>query len=385
MNSEISMMIVAGEASGETHGAALAKELLRRNPYIRLFGIGGKQMANAGVTLKYTVNDLGVTGFTEVIARLPIILKAMRWCLEECKSKRPIAAILIDYPDFNLRLAKKLKKLGIRVIYYISPQMWAWRSGRVKIVQEIVDRMLVIFPFEKRWYQSRGVDVCYVGHPLVEKYVHVIDRETSRKNFQVADHEILLAVLPGSRTNEIERMLPVFLESIKKLSGKIPALRCVLPLASTLERSYIESYIGENYPYLEIFEGDISEILPGADFAWVTSGTATLDVALSEVPMVIVYKTSLISYWLAKMLIDIPFIGMLNLVAGKEIAPELIQNQMTSENLILETMKMIDSPILRKQKKDQLRELKVLLGLGGASRNAANEIFSICGLDEGLS
>jgi lipid-A-disaccharide synthase len=371
------IFIAAGEASGDLHGGALARSLVSLDPDIELFGIGGKSMESAGVTLGYHVQDLGVTGFTEVVGKLNKIIKALRWAVSICREKQPDAAVLIDYPDFNLRLAKRLHKLGIKVVYFVSPQLWAWRSGRVKLIEKYIERMLVLFPFEEEWYRTRGVMARYVGNPVVDHMQNLPDRSHCRSALNIPENSFLIALLPGSRRNEVQRILPVFIRAAGILQ-RDSSVEFVLPVASSLTREYIDTILSPEIGHVTISELPASQVLQAADFAWVTSGTATLETALTRTPMVIVYKTSTVSYLLARMLVKIPYIGMVNLVAESEVAPELIQGDVTPENILAETRAVLQNPDLLTSKQEKLNAVADRMGMSGASDRAAAEIMAVC-------
>lgn len=379
MTDKNEFMIIAGEASGDLHGGALVSQLSKLIPDALFFGIGGHDMEAAGVDLGYHVRDLGVTGFTEVLGKLPVVIKAMRWAIAEARRRHPKAAILIDYPDFNLRLAKKLS--GITpVIYYVSPQLWAWRPGRVNIIARHVTKMLVLFPFEADWYRERGVDAVYVGNPVVDRLANTPSREHCRQILQIDDNIPMLALLPGSRPNEIQRIFPIFIDAVKRLRQSLPNLMCFVPVATTLTKSMIEQMIPTGMEAVHAVDQNAPVVLKAADFAWVTSGTATLETALAQTPMIIVYKTSFISYHLAKYLVRIPFIGMANLVAGEEVARELIQGDAVPETLVHATLPLLTDPQKLLKQKQRLDIVRRNLDHGGASARAAQAVLAACGI-----
>lgn len=374
------LLIVAGEASGDLHGGALARSIQTIAPDTRLFGIGGESMRDAGVDIRIDARDLAVTGFTEVTGRIFTIWKAMRWAVDACRREKPDAAVLIDYPDFNLRLAKRLHRLGVRIAYYVSPQLWAWRPGRVKTVSECVDRMIVLFPFEKGWYQQRGVDARYVGNPVVDRMRHFPNHMESRRRLDIGEDRFLIALMPGSRQNEIKRILPVFARAAVRIRNEFP-VDFILPVAPSIHQSYLQRFLDASGVSIRLSSEPSPVALKAADFAWVTSGTATLETALAGTPMIVVYKTSTISYLLARMLVKVDHIGMVNLVAGEEVAPELIQGRVTPRNLVMLTRPVLENRASLEPLWRNLAAVNRAMGEGGASDRAAEEVIDLCSSD----
>lgn len=374
--------IIAGEASGDLHGSNLIHELRKKDAAAEIRCWGGDKMQEAGAILVKHYKELAFMGFLEVIKNLRTILKNIKFCKEDILQYNPTALILIDYPGFNLRIAKWAKEQGIKVIYYISPQVWAWKENRVKLIKECVDKMLVILPFEKEFYQKWNYEVEYVGHPLVE----VIEGfGTGDSESGIANSKPLLpnsklpipglpviALLPGSRQQEILKKLPIMLEVAKHF----PAYQFVVAKAPGLEESF---YAGLLAPYNNVSSvvNKTYDLLVQSKAALVTSGTATLETALFGVPEVICYKGSSFSYQIAKRLIKIKFIGLVNLIMNKEVVKELIQEELTVENLRHELNELLNNPAKQKQIKEDYILLKDLLGKGGhASANAAGSIYA---------
>lgn len=362
--------IISGEASGDLHGSNLIKELTKRDADADIRCWGGDKMQEAGATLVKHYKDLAFMGFLEVLKNLSTILKNISFCKQDILEYKPTALVLIDYPGFNLRIAKWAKQQGIPVIYYISPQVWAWKENRVKLIKQCVDKMLVILPFEKEFYKKWNYEAEYVGHPLVE----VVDCFTlnADRAEQPTTCKNIIALLPGSRQQEILKKLPIMLEVAKHF----PEYQFVVAKAPGLDESF---YAGLLKPYNNVSSvvNKTYELLVQAKAALVTSGTATLETALFAVPEVICYKGSAISYQIAKRLIKIKFIGLVNLIMDKEVVKELIQDDLTVENL----RKELDSLLTDERKQQQLQtdyaELKALLSKGGhASSNAAESIYT---------
>ncbi len=361
--------IIAGEASGDLHGSNLIEELRKRDAAADIRCWGGDKMQAAGATLVKHYKELAFMGFLEVIKNLRTILKNIKLCKADILRYKPTAIILIDYPGFNLRIAKWAKENGIKVIYYISPQVWAWKENRVKLIKECVDKMLVILPFEKEFYAKWNYEVEYVGHPLVE----VVDSFSLGIEPFMSDNEqrATIALLPGSRQQEILKKLPIMLEVAKHF----PDYQFVVAKAPGLDESF---YAGLLAPYQNVSSvvNKTYELLSQSKAALVTSGTATLETALFAVPEVICYKGSAFSYQIAKRLIKIKFIGLVNLIMNKEVVKELIQEELNVENLKQELNLLLNDVAKQKQLANDYSELKNLLSQGGhASANAAESIY----------
>lgn len=369
------MVIVAGEASADLHGSNLVKAMKRLDPGIVFWGIGGREMERAGVRLLVSSSDMAVVGLTEVLSRLHTIARASRKLKSILKDKRPDLLILIDYPDFNIHIAGTAKRFHVPVLYYISPQVWAWRKGRVRKISRRVGRMAVILPFEEEFYRRRGMKVDYVGHPLLDAFeCGKTGRDLFTSDFRLPtaeSHYPVVGLLPGSRKEEIRNLLPVMVKAIGLLCRRYPEMRCVLPLAPTIEPGFIRSFIHNSPVEIKVIQGDIYEVLSACDVALVASGTATLDTAIMGVPMVIVYKVSLVSYWAARMVVKVPHIGLVNLVAGADVVPELIQHEVSAERLTREVEIILDDREVMASMKNKLKAVKEGLGRGGASERTA--------------
>lgn len=356
--------VIAGEASGDLHGSNLIKEikLLDKDAIFRCWG--GDKMQDAGATLVKHYRDLAFMGFIEVLKNLRTILRNLDFCKKDILAYTPDAIILVDYPGFNLRIAKWAKQQGIKVIYYISPQVWAWKESRVNAIKRDVDKMLVILPFEKEFYRKWNYDVAYVGHPLV----NVIGQYTSPgKLFENKD---VIALLPGSRKQEILKKLPVMLEATKYF----PLYHFVIAKAPGIEENFYNELLAP-YSNVSFVVNKTYQLLSEAKAALVTSGTATLETALFGVPEVVCYKGSNISYQIAKRLVKIKYICLVNLIMDKEVVKELIQDDLTVENVTKELKDILSDPARQQQLKSDYASLKRLLGENGnASANAAKSI-----------
>ncbi len=353
------------------HGSNLVRAIISQAPGTQITGIGGKKMKDAGVEIIVPASDMAVVGLIEIFTRLHTIIQAHRKLKNLLKHNRPDLLILIDYPGFNLNLARIAKRYGVPVLYYISPQVWAWRRGRIKKIARRVDRMVVILPFEKAYYKNSGVDVNYVGHPLLDAIPQDIDRKMVIKNLGLKNDHPIIGLLPGSRTEEIQTLLPLMIQGIQLLSVHYPNIQCVLPLASTIPVNRVESEIQKSSITINVSREDIYSTLSVCDLALVASGTATLETAMMEVPMVIVYRVSSLSFLIGKRIVKVPYIGLANLIAGERIVPELLQDEVTPSRIAEEARKILGDTQIREYIIGQLRNIKKSLGTGGASEKAA--------------
>lgn len=362
--------IIAGEASGDLHGSNLIKELAVLDPAAEFRCWGGDLMQARGAMLVKHYRDLAFMGFFEVVANLPTILKNIRFCKADITAWKPDVVIFIDYPGFNLRIASFARKAGFKTVYYISPQIWAWKESRIRTIRRDVDRMLVILPFEKEFYASRGMEVDFVGHPLLD----AIDENDKNPDWKV-HHEIpaekkVVALLPGSRKQEIRAMLPAMLEATRKRSDICTVIAC----APSIQEAFYRQWITES-DSVRLVAGETQAVLRNADAALVTSGTATLEAALYGVPQVVAYKGHPVSVWIARKLVKIRFISLVNLIMDAEVVKELIQDQMTAKNLGAELDRLLQDSH-RNRLKTAYLELRQRLGLEGASKKSAKLIYS---------
>lgn len=367
------LFLVAGEASGDLQGALLAHALKELEPGIELSGVGGARMAAEGVHLLARAEELGVTGLWEVVREIPKFRRLLARLGRHLERERPDGFVPIDYPDFNLRLAGRAHAAGIPVVYYISPQVWAWRRGRIATLKRLVRRMVVIFPFEEEIYRRAGVPVSYVGHPLADELRPRIDRGAMRRALGVAESETLVALLPGSRRGEIERILPVFCAVHSRLASK-PALRWVLALAPGFSEEEIPGGVRVD-PAIAIRQGETREILSACDLALTASGTATLEAALLGTPMIVVYKMHPLSWFLARRLVRVPHVAMANLLAGERVVPEYLQGEANAGALSAEVLRWTGDPALRAVTREKLLAAAGRLRTGGAAGRAARVIL----------
>ncbi len=369
------LLISCGEPSGDTYGARLVSDLRAQGAAPRVFGLGGDHLLAEGASLVAHVRDLAVVGLWEVVSHLPRLRGVFRDILREVDQERPAAAILVDYPDFNLRLAKELAARGIPVIYYVSPQVWAWRRGRVRSIRESVSRMLVIFPFEEEFYRESGVPVTFVGHPLVGLVRPPGDPHGFLRSIGLDPARPVIAVLPGSRHKEVVHNLPPIAEAIRLLGERRPALQFVLPVAPSLRAEALMEGLGNRN--VHCLEGRAHEALATATAAIVASGTATVEAALLGAPMVVVYRLSRLTYWLGRRFVSVPHFAMVNLIAGRRVVPEIIQHEFTGERVAREVLALIDDENLRRRMKEDLATVRALLGGPGASARAAQAVLQV--------
>jgi lipid-A-disaccharide synthase len=371
-------MIVAGEPSGDAHAAALVAAL-RKKTQIECFGATGPLMRAAGVETVVNSDELAIMGILEVAQVFPKFLAAFRTLKAAAVERAPNAVILVDWPEFNLRLASALHRRGLRVIYYISPQLWAWRPRRINRINRDVDLLLTILPFEAEWYKARGVDhVQFVGHPLAGQVRPRIGREEFCRQHGLDPRQPIVSFLPGSRRKELERILPPMLAAIRKLTVTHPKIQPVIVVAPsrTIEetREIVSRQNGASLNSITIVHGQTREALAASDAAAIASGTATLEGALLETPMVVVYKESAVNWHTLGRLITVPHYGLVNLVAGTQIATELMQTDLTADKLAHEIIQLLD-PKRNETAREELRRVRELLGEAGASDRAAELIL----------
>jgi len=370
-------MIVAGEASGDKHGAKLVSALRALGPRMgfEFFGAGGDEMRQAGVETIVDAREVAIMGALEVARALPKFLRVFRRLSDAANERRPRLVILIDWPEFNLRLARRLKRDGHRVVYYISPQIWAWRSYRIHAVKRHVERMLVILPFEKDYYELNGVEVDYVGHPLLDSVCVTAPREEFCARHGLDPSKPVIAMMPGSRHSEMKHILPPMVESVKLLNRRSPHFQFILPLARTFEPNAVASQIGS--ARLRLIECDTYNAVAAADLAVVASGTATLEAAIVGSPLIVVYRASQLNWRIFRPLINTPFVGMPNLIAGREIAPELLQDDLNGERLAKLIVEFLSDPARLRRSREDLAEVRKKLGEANASERAANRILEL--------
>ncbi len=375
------VMVIAGEASGEARAARLVEELRQRHPHTSFFGIGGARMRDAGVDTLIDCREMAVLGLIEVLRHYRRIKGVLERMHELLRRERPDLLILVDYSGFNLRLAPTAKELGIPVMYYISPQVWAWRQKRIYKIREVVDQMVVVFPFEVELYEKAGVPVRYVGHPLLDEVHSDLDRDGAQREFGLDPTRPSIGLFPGSRRNELQRLLPTLLDAAELIHAARPEVQFLLPQASTLDRTEIDSLLNGRSLPLTVVENRFYDVTRACDAIATASGTATLEVALMEVPLVVVYRISGLSYRIMRRLIKLKHIAMCNIVAGEEVAKELLQDEATAERISDELLRLLD-PQVHAERVARLAKVRETLGEPGGAARAAKVAAGMLGLDE---
>jgi lipid-A-disaccharide synthase len=363
------ILLIAGEVSGDAHAAKLVEQLIRLNPQLEFHGIGGDKLSRHEMRIYFHINQMAFLGISEVIKHLPFIRKVHNTLLEWARINKPLCAILVDYPGFNLKLARSLKKLSIPVVYYISPQLWAWGKGRIKKIKKYVDKMIVLFPFEKEFYAGYGIEAEYVGHPLVDIHAAFLPKKTK----VLSDKHIKLGLLPGSRKMEVENLLPKMVATADRLFKDGIIHEAEIVKVDYLSKELFGGII-KNRNFITVVQKPLQEVLPSYDAVMVASGTATLECGLYRVPMLIVYHVSALTYFLGRLLIKLKNIGLVNIVAEKEVASELIQNDFSIEKAYTEVKSLL-TPDVNAKMRDELSIVREKLGEKGASQRAAKVIM----------
>jgi lipid-A-disaccharide synthase len=375
--SPLSVMFSAGESSGDQHAANMFLELKKHQPDIKGFGMGGAKMALAGIDIRYDSGSIGVIGVVEVLKHYGEIRRALKLIQQLVSTERPDLLVCVDYKEFNLKLARFAKQCGVKVLFYVSPQVWAWRPGRVKTYGKAIDMMAVIFPFETTYYDAENVPVRYVGHPSVDKVHPQRNRLEDMAIFNLDESNPVIGLLPGSRANEINRLLPIMLAAAEILQARIPGIQFMLPQADSISDELLESYMDRSPVKITVIKNQPYDVIQCCDVVMTTSGTATIEIALLNVPMVITYKLADLTYWLGRWLVNTPFIGLPNIILGKGFIKELIQHEATSENLAEEIERILTDKFYADQMRDNLNQVKQQLGQGGGSKNMAELALEI--------
>ncbi len=370
------LMIIAGEVSGDLIGASLISELKKLDAGLTIFGIGGDKMREQGMNILYHINKMAFLGFTEVVKHLPFIKKVQADLLAVAKKEEIKNVVLIDYPGFNLNIAKKLKKNGMKIIYYISPQLWAWGSRRMKKIKRLVNKMLVVFPFEEKLYNSNNVDVEFVGHPLVDRIneYQFLSKEELFSKFDLDGSKELLLLMPGSRKHEVEKLFPQIIKAAKNLVDEFN-LQIVIAGSSNIDENLFYELSGQSDS--KVITGYTYDLMKYAKFGIVKSGTSTLEAGYFALPMIIVYKISRLTYLIVKKLIKVSKIGMVNILLEDNVVPELIQNDVSEENIYASGKKILNDKEHYNSVKVKLNKVKDKLGNEGASARAAKQIYAL--------
>jgi lipid-A-disaccharide synthase len=375
------LLVSCGEPSGDLYAAELVRHLRRIRADLDVFGLGGERLREQGAALRADVRELAVVGLVEVVTHLRRLRGVFRDLLDDVDRRPPAAAVLVDYAEFNLRLAAELRRRGIPVIYYVSPQVWAWRRGRLRDIRRTVTRMLVIFPFEEPLYREAGVPVRFVGHPLVDLVGPAPDRAAFLRQHGLDPGRPVLAVLPGSRPKEIAHNLPPIAAALRRIQRERPRVQFLLAVAPSIEPGSLASRFGE-VP-VRMVGGATHAVLGACDAAVVASGTATVEAALLGAPMVVVYRLSMLTYHLGRRLVSVPHYAMANLIAGRRLVPELIQSDFTPERVAGEALRLLEDEGVRRRMKEGLDEVCQRLGGPGASARAAEEVGQVLDVPSG--
>ncbi len=374
----LSVMVCAGEASGDAHAANAIAALTDQGVSFSSFGMGADQLQAAGTELIVDCRDLAVIGIVDVLINYPRFMKRLARLRNALRERRPDILMLVDYPDFNLKLAETAREQGIPVLFYISPKVWAWRAGRVKRIAKLVNHMAVLFPFEVEIYQKAGVPVSYVGNPVVADAVSPFTRDEACAHFDLDSDRPVVSLLPGSRTGEINRNLPAMLATASLIAQRLPECQFILPVAPTLEESFIREQLGDDAPQsLHLVIGESRNVMRASDVALVASGTATLETALMGTPMVVMYIINRLNYAIMKRLISIPDISLVNIVAGRRIVPEYVQDAATPEAMADDVLSLLQDETRRDTMLKDLQALKINMGDSGASSRVAELIVSL--------
>ena len=367
----------AGEASGDQHAAHVFEALKQRLPSVRGLGMGASRMQQAGIELAYDSSGIGVIGLVEVLKHYAEIRRALKIMQALLLKQRPDLLVCVDYKEFNLKLAKFAKAHGIKVLFYVSPQVWAWRPGRVTTYGRAIDMMAVIFPFETAYYAAKQVPVRYVGHPSVDKVKPLRSRAEDQLLYGLNPQHAVVGILPGSRSNEIRRMLPVMLKAAEALHQQRPELQFLLPQADSISDAVLETFMQQCHLPIKVIKQQAYDVIQCCDAIMTTSGTASLEIALLGVPMVIGYRLSTLTYWLGRLLVNIKFIGLPNIIAGRGIVRELIQDELTAKNLSEEILRLLQDGHHREACLAGLQEVKTQLGDGGGTAKMADLIVEL--------
>lgn len=370
-----SILIIAGEASGDLHGSSLIRELKKLLPETEFFGVGGVNMQSAGLKMLYHSDNLNFMGFVEILRHLPFIKKVQRHLIDEVIKRKTKYAILIDYPGFNLSIAKKLKRLGVKIFYYISPQVWAWGQNRVKKIKELIFKMYVLFPFEEEFYKKNGVDAEFVGHPLISKIKNYefLEKTILFEKVGLNKSKEILLILPGSRKHEVSFIFPEIFSAAEKLALKFN-LQIVVACSNSIDEKFIQqTVVSENYKIVSDYTYDL---MKHSKFGIIKSGTSTLESGLIGLPMIIVYKANYISYLIGMLLIKVKNIGIVNILLGKTVVPELLQSQVNDTNIFRIASELLANPNKIDSMKQELSKLSQILGEKNSSEITAKKIFN---------
>ena len=367
-------LIIAGEASGDLHGSMLVSEIKTCLPEARFTGMGGARMQKAGVDRLFGIERMGAVGFVEVLWDFVHYYNVYQTLMKQIATRSYDAVILIDYPTLNLRLAKQARRFDCPVFFFISPQIWAWRKGRIRTIRESVSKMFVILPFEEKLYLDAGVDAEFLGHPFVDLVRPSRTREESQKKYSLSPKLKTIGLLPGSRMNEVNSLLGVMVQAAEKILSELGSCRFLLPVADSIDPELIRKRLGDNPLGIQLLEGQSYDVMNSCDILIIASGSATLEAGIIGCPMVIIYKLNPLTYFLAQLLVNAPLVGLVNIVAEEEVVPELIQNKVTAENISAEVLAVLRAPEKEKAIRERLLKIKNTLGKPGVMKVVAKRI-----------
>jgi lipid-A-disaccharide synthase len=378
------IMLSAGEASGDLHGATMCRAIRAIDPAVRLVGMGGPRMAAAGVELLVDPTAHAAVGTSEALGRVPGLVRAYRLLVTRLRQCKPVAIVLIDFPEFNLRLARQARRAGVPVVYFVPPQLWAWRRGRIRQMARRVTRVLAAFPFEKGLYEGAGVPVEFVGHPLLDVVPSDLDRAKARRRLGIDERRTVVGLLPGSRRQEVVRLLPHMLDAAARLAADDGRRSFVLGLAATVERALVDALLARQRhaaggPTVQVVEGLTHEVMAAADVLLIASGTATLEAALLGSPMVVCYRVSRLTELMARLLTRTAWISLPNIVAGRGAVPEILQDDVTGDRLAREAERLLVDPAAAAAQREAFKELRARLGEPGVGERAARAVLTLAG------
>jgi lipid-A-disaccharide synthase len=376
-------LIVAGEESGDIHGSSLVRSLKEIYPASQFSGMGGNKMRGEGVETFFDIDKMGAVGLIEVIGEIPHHLKVYRKLAAEISSGKYDSVVLIDYPTLNMRLAKQAARVSLPVFYFISPQIWAWRKGRIKDIKKCVTKMFVVLPFEEAMYLEEGVDAEFLGHPFSDQVQPTMSREEAFMEWDLRAELKTIGLLPGSRKKEVESLLDCMMKAAEQIKGKLPDCQFILPIADSIDPDSIRQQLGSNPLKIRTVMGKSHEVMNCADFLIIASGSATLEAGILGCPMVIVYKLNPITYWIARRLVKTPFIGLVNIVAGEGVVPELLQDEVTPENISRAALKVLQDPAIHYEITSRLLKIRETLGEPGVMRRVAESMAKTLHLKPG--
>lgn len=369
------IMFSAGEASGDMHGAKLAEVMKQQDPSIELIGMGGEQMKEAGVRIIYDIQNLGFIGVGEILRKIPFFFRLRDFLVQTMIDEKPDVLVCIDYPGFNMRLIKKAKEAGIPVVYYILPTIWAWHKSRGRTIAQYTDLAISLFPFEAKMYEEMGTHVVYAGHPLLDTVHAVRSRDAIVSDLGLDAQKKTVLLMPGSRMQEVNGLLPAMLEAAKEISKAVPQVQFLLPRASTIDRSVLELMIADSGVAVHIGETNVYDMMAVSTAAIAASGTATLETALMELPTLLIYRVSSITYWLSKLLVHIDSIGLPNIIMGRRIMPELWQDEVTAEHIAQVMVPILTDTSRHDELKQAMAEVRRTMGQSGAVQRIAETIL----------